>query len=382
MSKQRSGSSRSRNARGKSSDVVLLGEQLALAHQTEQRRLAKPQPAKSPMPEQTYHFEAGAMYLLKPVPHPLDSSLTSLCKRYAKRNNDQRTAMRASISMEEFYTLLAFAQRAAVFAVRQRSADWVRAGLTAVTMIEAERVDWRDILVALGLLYHAATRVQLDADQVFRDVSTLAERGTAKLVSGFSKRSRTDKQLRAWGFEEIETDEGIGLIQGGFGGRKPTYNLVAIAREIADHFATDRYRPSSIEFGAMMPRVWLESSDNKALEKALRAFRTGATIEAELRRTRGVKTGSQHFVAFLEEMKTEAAAQQLLEIARKKKATTFCKVELAAGRLFCLIVARSWWQRVQSYETQESLARFARPIGDILRRHAMPASVATGATRP
>jgi hypothetical protein len=249
-------------------------------------------------------------------------------------------------------------------------------------MIEAERVDWRDILVALGLLYHAATRVQLGADQVFRDVSTLAEPGTAKLVSGFSKRSRGDKNLRSWGYEEIETDEGIGLIQGGFAGCKPTYNLVTIATEIADHFATDRYRPSSIEFGGMMPRVWLESRDNKALEKALRAFRTGATIEADLRRTRGVKTGSQHFVAFLEEMQAEAAAQQLLEIARKKKPTSFSKVELAAGRLFCLIVARSWWQGVESYETQESLARFARPIGDILRRHAMPALVTTGATRP
>jgi len=72
---------------------------------------------------------------------------------------------------------------------------------------------------------------------------------------------------------------------------------------------------------------------------------------------------------FLQEMRTQAAAQQLLEIARKKKPASFCKVELAAGRLFCLIVARSWWEGVKSYETQESLARFSKPIGDILRRH-------------
>ena len=88
---------------------------------------------------------------------------------------------------------------------------------------------------------------------------------------------------------------------------------------------------------------------------------------------KGVPSGSQHFVVFLHEMKTEAAARRLLEIARKKKPKPgpgfFAKVELAEGRLFCLIAARSWWQSVPSYETQESLARFAIPIGDILRRY-------------
>jgi len=121
----------------------------------------------------------------------------------------------------------------------------------------------------------------------------------------------------------------------------------------------------------MMPRVWLESKDNTALDTALKAFRTGASVSAELRPTKGVKAGSQHFVVFLLEMRIEAAAQQLLEIAQRKNPSFFCKVELAAGRLFCLIVARSWWQGEKSYETQESLARFSKPIGDILQRHAL-----------
>jgi hypothetical protein len=369
MSKKRSGSSRSRKDQGERSDAIVIGVQLAAAAQAEQRRLAKALPAKSPMPKEKYDFECEEMSLLKPVPHPLDSRLASLCKRYAKSNDQERAAIRAAISMEEFYTLLTFAHRAAVFAIREHSAAWAVDGLTAVTMIEAERVDWRDILVALGLLHHAATRAGLDADQVFRDMSMLAEPGTAELVQDFRSRPRSDKKLNSWGFEEVETDEGIGLIQGGFGRTKPTYDLIAIAVEIADYLATDKYRPSSIDFGEMMPRVWLESRDNTALDKALKAFRTGASISAELRRTKGVKSGSQHFVVFLLEMRTEAAARQLLEIARKKKPTSFCKVELAAGRLFCLVVARSFWGGVKSYETRQSLVRFANPIGDILRRH-------------
>jgi hypothetical protein len=369
MSKKRTGGSRSRKAKGASREPVVLGGQLAAAARAEQRRLATARPARSPVPDQEYDFERGGLGLLKPVPHPLDSRLASLCKRFARSRDEKRAAMRAAISMEEFYTLLAFAHRAAVFAIREQSADRVVAGLTAVTMIEAERVDWRDVLVALGLLHHAATRVGLDADQVFRDLNRLAEPGVSELIRGFIKRPSRDKRLAVWGYEEVETGEGIGLIQGGFGRTRPTCNLIAIASEIADHLAADKYPTSSLDFGEMMPRVWLESRDNTALDKALTAFRTGVSIEAELRPTRGVKSGSQHFVVFLHEMRTEAAARQLLEIARKKKPTFFCKVELAAGRLFCLVVARSWMHGVGSYETPESLARFSGPLGDILRRH-------------
>jgi hypothetical protein len=366
MSSKRSGSGRPRKDQGK---IVVIGQEMAAATRAEQRRLEKAQPARSPMPEQGYDFEHSHLSLLKPVPHPLDSALASLCKRFARNDPQERAAMRAAISMDEFYTLLAFARRAAVFAIRERSSAWAIDGLTAVTMIEAERVDWRDILVALGLVHHGATRAGLDARQLFRDLSTLAEPRTAELMGGFNKRSASDKRLEAWGFEEVATDAGIGLIQGGFGSTKPTYDLIAIATEMSDYFASDKYQPSAMTFGKIMPRIWLESEDNTALDQALKAFRTGASISAELQPTPGGKAHSQHFVAFLLEMRTEAAAQQLLDIARKNKPTFFCTVELSAARIFCLIVARSLWEGVEPYETAESLARFLEPIGEILRRH-------------
>jgi hypothetical protein len=70
-------------------------------------------------------------------------------------------------------------------------------------------------------------------------------------------------------------------------------------------------------------------------------------------------------------MKSKVAAQRLLEIARKKKfdSASECKAELAEGRLFCLIIAQPAWSDMPAYETPESLARFAAPFGDILRRH-------------
>src|SRR5262245_36456406 len=71
-STNRSGSGRSRKDRGESSDAIVLGAELAAASQAEQRRLARAQPARSPMPDQEYDFESGEMSLVRPVPQPVE----------------------------------------------------------------------------------------------------------------------------------------------------------------------------------------------------------------------------------------------------------------------------------------------------------------------
>ena len=318
-------------------------------------------------------YDSDDLGLLQPVRHPLDTKLAALSRRFARMSESKRAAMRSAIRMGEFYTLLEFARRAAVFAVRERRAARVVDGLTAVTMIEAERVDWRDILVAVGLLHHAAGRVGLDGDQLLRDVSPLAEPGTAALLDDIRTRPRREKTLDAWGYQEVETEGGIGFVDGEFRQTRSKYNLLAIATEIAAVLRADRYRPS-IEAGEAMPAVWLESGRNYAtVEKALRAVREAVSIDADLRRTRGVPADSQHCVVFLHEMRSKAAARQLLDIARRRRPRpgrdSVCKVELAEGHLFCLMIARSWRSGVRSYETPDSLARFAGPLADILRRY-------------
>jgi hypothetical protein len=55
-------------------------------------------------------------------------------------------------------------RRAAVFAIREQKADWIVNGLTAIAMIEKERVDFRDVLMTLGLLNHSATRIGENAE--------------------------------------------------------------------------------------------------------------------------------------------------------------------------------------------------------------------------
>jgi hypothetical protein len=128
-------------------NVYVIGEQLAKAHAAEQQRL-KGNVGPSPMPVGKYDFWRGEQSLTNPVKNLLDSRLSDLCQNYRDSDVKTRAGIRAAIGLDEFYTLLTFSSRAAVFALRERSVNWIINGLTAIAMIESQRIDSRDALLA------------------------------------------------------------------------------------------------------------------------------------------------------------------------------------------------------------------------------------------
>ena len=350
--------------------AVVIGENQAKAAIAEEQRKQKGDSGKSPMPATIYDFWRGEGSLVNPVKNSLDSELSELCQRFAKSDAQVRAAMRNSISMDEFYTLLLFSQRSAVFAIRERNLNWVSNGLTAIAMIEAERMDSRDILWALSLLYHSARRVGANADQLFRAAAKLSEPSVSRLFTEFIGGTAKDKDLRSsWGYDEVETKDGIGFIGWRFADYRPTYDLKRIVIDIGDLVTKDKYQTSSVEVAAELPPVWLESKENHSLELALKKVRAGASVHADLRPNEHPTYRSQVLMVWLVEVKDERVAQELLGMSRQKKPTGYSMIGIAEGRLFCLVVARSFVQGVDSFETSESLPRFAKGITEILRRY-------------
>jgi hypothetical protein len=237
-------------------------------------------------------------------------------------------------------------------------------------MIEAERVDSRDILWAQSLLYHSAKRVGANADQLFREASKLSEPKVSKLFTEFIGRTAKDKDLRSsWGYDEVETKGGIGFIGWGFADYRPTYDLKRIVIDIGDLVAKDKYQTSSVEVASKLYPVWLESEENRSVELALNNVRAGASVDAKLRPNEHPTYKSQVLMIFLVEVKDERVAQELLGMSRKKKPTRYSMIGIAEGRLFCLVIGESFEQAVESFETSESLRRFENGITEILRRY-------------
>jgi hypothetical protein len=325
---------------------------------------------KSLMPVTQYDASRGEESLINPTRNSLDAELVALCQTFAKSDAQARANMRASMSMDDFNTLITFGNRAAVFAMREKSVEWVNNGLTALAMIEAKRIDARDIFMPLSLLYHSAGRIGANADRLVRHAAKLSETNVATLLNGFVMRSAEDKDIRAsWGFDEVETNGFVGFIGSGNRAYQPSVDLKKVIIDIAELVAKDEYQPSRVEVSSELPSVWLRPKENPSVTPLLGKVRAGAHIFAQLRANEYPSYKSHVLMIFLVEMPDEGAVRELREISAKTRPADYSMLGVANGKLFCLVIGRSFELGVPSLETPKTLRRFTSGITEILRRY-------------
>lgn len=333
---------------------------------------------KSPMPRVRHEVRWEELALVRPKPNADDEAVAELCRRYARSNAPARARMRRALSEYDLGVLDGFAGRAAVFGLRERSAEKIADGLTALAMIEGRRTDYRDIIVTLGLLNHSAVRIGADAGKLFRDAAALAEPVTSRIIVEFNRRSPAAKDMHdVSGYAEVETEAGVGFISFGIDEYDPTYDLKKVAIAVADLLLADKYDPTTVEVGSNLPPVWLESDDdNTRLERAMGSVRAGAKVGGDLRQF----DTSHMFIVFILELSDESSARTLLSLSEElgpsrekdieKGPPGYSMLGVAEGRLFCLVVASPSAEGAKPVESRRSLVRFEEGLAEILRRAA------------
>src|ERR1035441_3516391 len=154
---------------------IVLGQQMADAVKNEKVRLNQGNALVSPLPRGRYALQPGECDLLNPGRVPLDAQIRQCCKDFVELSGSKRTEYSAAISLDELYTLIEFAKRAAVFSLRNKDADPLKDAFTALAIIEAKRTDFRDILATLAFLHHTAARIGQDPEPLFRGAAEIAE---------------------------------------------------------------------------------------------------------------------------------------------------------------------------------------------------------------
>ncbi len=350
-------------------DVYVIGKEMAKAVEAEQQ-WKQQGTRESPLPKQDYDFWHGDQFLIAPATNSLDGVLREVVRRYAASDPSRRAAIRDSINQDGFYTLMTLAQRCAVFAMRERKAEIAHDGLIAIAMINEERVDFRDILVCLGLLYHAANRAGADADSMFRQTALLAEPKVGELFVGFLKRPAASRNIRSLsGCDEVETKNGLGFIGWGFAKYNPSIDLKAVAVDIVQLVAADKYQPNSISLAEELPPIWLSHVKNAELEKVLGRIRGGAILHGRLRPHEHPNYDSQQFTVFIVETSETSDAQILLRLSQTGDTREHSMIGVAAGRLFSLVVARAFMDGVEAYETPKTLVRFEEGLTKVLAQY-------------
>ena len=277
----------------------------------------------------------------------------------------------ADLALDEAdgYTLLLFARRAAVFSLRDGDASSAQTGLDACALVDAERIDYRDILVALALLDHVFERVGADRFKRFLDASELASAATATLMADYPKRPTSGRDLRdACGLVETEGEVGVGLMGWGFKRWEPTLDVAGAIIEIGVVISAGDYVAADPTIAIELPDFWLRGVDDAALARILGASGAIASVSGRMCPEVDATFDDQQLVAFLVETPNAAATSELVSIEHRVTGP-FASTAIGVGRLFALVVARSFVAGVASVEDHRSLARFQEPVRSILSAH-------------
>jgi hypothetical protein len=256
--------------------------------------------------------------------------------------------------------------------MRDNDVQQVVDGLTAIAMMDRERMDFRDMLVAMSLLHHAAVVIGADPADLFERVAVLAEPSTSDLMLGFLKRSPEGRDIQqSWGYTAVETDAGPGFVGWGFKAYRSTYPLDRIAFALEELLRQDKYLPTDVTLATDLPAVWLSSGDASALGSALAAIRAVVTVGGQLRAAGSRTSPEQMLLIFLVEVSDEAAAASLMRLAeaKEKRSADVAMAAAREGRVFCLAVEESTVQGGSPIETATSMQRFSRGMSEVLKRY-------------
>jgi hypothetical protein len=143
--------------------------------------------------------DSNVGYGALPMPQPRDHEITNLLNDWLQLNNLVRQVVTQQVKESQRFTLLAYSERMASFAVRTRDQQKIFLGLLALG-IDGWNGDWRENVEILCLHYDAAVRIQVMPEQIFENVASILSLKASTAFSEFLRRSPEDKSLNSMGY--------------------------------------------------------------------------------------------------------------------------------------------------------------------------------------
>ena len=351
---------------------VVLGLELARATNAEAVVRADNPGVTSPLGA-GYDPDRGEADLVRFAPNESDDLIAEFIDRLRSQSPAAQLQARTALTISDFYTLLLFANRCAVRAIRDGDPVRAATGLAGIALVDDDRVDWRDAVRATAFGMHALARAGGDLSEGVRVVRTLPHPELASLLEGIES-SGSAPSLDEWGYVEITTSYGVGIAERGPDRFNPTFDVAGLAVAIADLLDRDVYRTSAITLGSKTPAVWFPELERLGVEKIMKKAPATATINASVRVGESSDGESQQLTVFLAQTKDADAARDLADWGSNNSATSHAFVCASDDRLFALIIARSFVQGVPAMETTERLERFEAPLRAALSGARPPAA--------
>lgn len=326
----------------------MLGEQLARAGEAERRH--EPTGA-SPLDGRRY--SPHELDLLRVPPSTLDDAIDDLVVTYEAAQRTERERLRGALTQQDLYTVFGFVRRKAVHTLRSGDPAHGERALLALAMVDAERVDVRDLLWAIDIGVASVNHTGGDASQALAAAAALSD------ASDLFRQRTSSTTFHGAGFHVVD-GEVAGLVE--YGGRpyEPRVDLATVGRAIAGVFEADGKRVT-IRVASALPGVWfkLQHSDPEGDARG--------TVSILCREPEDTGAVSRHMLtAFLSELRSPAVAERYEERSHDHDGASHINLTLRNGRLLCVVIARAVDPRVDPVETTPSLERFRAGIADAL----------------
>jgi hypothetical protein len=148
----------------------------------------------------------GPTYFPAEIPSDSDRQLKAALQSLGDERALRNEIPDLSVINAQF--LGAFAERAASWAVRERSAELLDTGLTAAVLGHGVQ-GGHEILMFLPLLWRSAELMGCDPSSVFAEARRRVGADSGLVLEAFSARSPEDKSIGEMGFIEGEFDGGF-----------------------------------------------------------------------------------------------------------------------------------------------------------------------------
>lgn len=337
-------------------DPIVLGSQMANARAVEEAHRESRPGVPSPLAGVRYDRSAGEGDLTRFVESPKDDDIRSLVEAWHRSGVENFAMVRDSLAMEDFYTLLTFAQRVTLRAIRSNDAGWAIAGARALPAVDRARVDWRDLSWAAALVAFALRFTGNDVAAVLGEVASVAAAETQETILGFAAEPPTS--LTEWGFEIVETRDGTVLARTNYERYEPTSDLVSIALAVADALSDDEYQVDSITIASGLPEVWLRGPHHDRAIAATSRMQACVSVDASPRSASGARMANHMFLVFMAEMQSSEDADTVALAARTNDRDG-ASLGLSLGAICCIAIARSVVVGIEPIEDLHSIERFA-----------------------
>jgi hypothetical protein len=347
--------------------AIVLGASFAAARRAEERHRAAMPGVPSPLANVDYSREAGHHDLFRLVETDVDAQIRAFLEQFGCLTARGRTDVRNALRLEDFYTLLTFVQRSVLACLRTRDRGTALAAATALSAIDAERVDLRDLDSAAAMLSWVLSFARIDAADAFAEAASRSEPRTERVLARLAAEPVTT--LAGQIVRYVETRHGPGLVTKRFKRYEPSIDLVDAAMAIVAVFEEDVYHVESVTICEDLPSVWLKNAPEEATRPALDSVRACLTLHAVLRRSAPGWLDRQSFFAFLLEAETPDDARVLGAATDGARTSAHTVLGVSCGALACVVVA-GFGGGSSPYEAHGALERFRAPIEAALRPYA------------